>query len=988
MKQTLPLLLLACVTLSSFGQDKPVPASEAASKFTLPEGFSATLCAGEPTITQPIAFTFDDRGRMWVVECVSYPKWTTEKEGKDRVVILEDTDGDGTFDKSTVFLNNGRNLSGIEYGRGGIYLCSLPELIFIPIKEGEDKPAGPTEVLLDGWNFKDTKHNIFNSLIWGPDGWLYGLNGIQARSKVGKPGTPEKDRVDINCGVWRYHPFFHKFEAFAHGTTNPFGLDFDEYGEAFITNCVIKHLFHAIPGIRMQRMYGQDYNPYAYSLGSSIADYIHWAGGDWTTSRGGKGPHSDFGGGHAHSGCAIYLGDNFPKEYRGRLFTANIHGNRLNSDKLEHDKSGYKSLRAPDFLFANDSWFRGLCVKTGPDGGLYASDWCDTGECHNYDKADTTNGRIYRVIYGKQKTWKGDLAKLKSEELFKLLEHPNDWFRRHARRILTERIWKGDKVEFPKEVSEKGPTSIKDEKLALQYLWLCAATGNIEKIKLGLSQAHDSPYVRGWVIRAILDNLYLNAAFPEKDFVDIIKSITSMNLTTPYERLALATGLRHYQEDVREELAKRLLELSQGTDAEDQNMQIMTWLAVEPLITSGQSAVKFIRWAKIPIVREYITRKAVTLNNESITNLLDVIKRSDVFTTKDILQGVQDALGGVRELPAPKGWSDISTTLIESKYSGVRDRASALAVKFGDEKAITNLMNILKDEKVEIGRRASALRTLLSRKKPDLLPILKNLLDEKSTLRGDAIRALASYNDPQTPELLLKRYAGLPQSEKEDVVQTLAARPTWALALLDAIEKGTLARNEVSVFVARQIANMKEPEVKTRLEKVWGQLKPASADRAKLMTQFKTELTTDVLKKANLEKGRLLYKANCASCHKLYDDGGDIGPALTGAQRSSLDYLLENILDPSAVVPREYQVTIVRLLDGRALNGIIRAETKVSLTIQTANEKLTIPVDEIDTKANSKLSIMPDGLFDRLKKEEIIDLIGYLQGKEQIPLPK
>src|SRR5688572_24735631 len=404
---------------------EPLSPQETVARMALPPGFAATLFAGEPDVVQPIAFTFDDRGRVWVVECLSYPKWSLDGTGRDRVTMLEDTDGDGRHDRRHVVYDRGSNLSGIELGHGGIWLCSTPNLVFIPCDFNADKPtpSGAPEIVLDGWNVKDTKHNIFNSLIWGPDGWLYGCNGIQAKSLVGRPGTPARNRVEFNCGVWRYHPYRKVFEVVCHGTTNPFGLDYDEYGELFITNCVIKHLFHVIPGGHYDRMYGQDINPHSYALMSSVADYIHWAGGDWTTSRGNKPEHSDAGGGHAHSGAMIYLGDNFPDEYRNTLFTCNIHGSRLNRDVLKRHGSGNMAERAKDFLFANDPWFRGIAVHHGPDGGVFVSDWCDTGECHNYDKADTTNGRVHKVVYREVRPWRGDLSKLNDVELVKLLTH-------------------------------------------------------------------------------------------------------------------------------------------------------------------------------------------------------------------------------------------------------------------------------------------------------------------------------------------------------------------------------------------------------------------------------------------------------------------------------------------------------------------------------------------------------------------------------------
>ena len=257
------------------------------------------------------------------------------------------------------------NLSGIAVGFGGVWLCSTPNLLYIPLKPNGDEPAGPPVVVLNGWDLK-AKHNVFNQLVWGPDGWLYGCNGILSNSRVGKPGTPDAERVAFNCGVWRYHPIKKRFEVVASGTTNPWGLDFDDRGEAFITNCVIKHLFHVIPGAHYVRMYGEDLDPNSYGLMPSCADHIHWAGGSWTSSRGGLGAHSEAGGGHAHAGAMIYLGDNWPDAYRGHIFMCNLHGNRVNHDILERVGSGYVAHHGKDFLFGNNPWFRGLVSAVRP----------------------------------------------------------------------------------------------------------------------------------------------------------------------------------------------------------------------------------------------------------------------------------------------------------------------------------------------------------------------------------------------------------------------------------------------------------------------------------------------------------------------------------------------------------------------------------------------------------------------------------------------
>src|SRR4051794_25473831 len=185
----LSLLALSLVVTCSAAQDRPLSPEDAAKAMTLPRGFEATLFAGEPDVVQPIAMTFDDRGRLWVVECLSYPKWTDKPEGGDRVIMFEDTDGDGKFDKRQVVFDKGANLSSIELGFGGIWLCSIPNLLFIPCDFNADVPKiGKPEAVLDGWSLK-CRHNVVNGLAWGPDGWLYGCNGIVDTSKVGKPGT-------------------------------------------------------------------------------------------------------------------------------------------------------------------------------------------------------------------------------------------------------------------------------------------------------------------------------------------------------------------------------------------------------------------------------------------------------------------------------------------------------------------------------------------------------------------------------------------------------------------------------------------------------------------------------------------------------------------------------------------------------------------------------------------------------------------------------
>ena len=592
----------AALAFVALPQDAPTPAADAPKKMTVPEGFKVSLFAGEPDIVQPMAFTIDDRGRLWVVENFSYPKWLPPgQEGKDRVVILEDPDTAGHFTKKTVFADNLSNVSAIAVGFGGVWLCSLPNFIFIPDPKGEDKPAGPAKILLDGWDMK-AKHNVFSKLTWGPDGWLYACNGIMSNSKVGKPGTPDAERVPMNCGVWRYHPTRHIFEPVAHGTTNPWGLDWDDRGRMFITNCVIKHLFQVIPGAHYERMYGEDKTaPALFGLMPSCADHIHWAGGEWQKSRTGEN-HSQAGGGHAHVGAMVYLGDNWPDAYRGHLFTMNLHGHRMSHDSFEEKGSGVVAHHEKDFLMANDPWFRGIDIQYGPDGGVYFTDLTETGECHNYDKIDQTNGRIYKVTFGDVKPARPNFLLAPDAQLVEALKSRNAWWARHALRVLQER---------EAERALEGETRVqllfmirtsKDVTLRLRALWGMHGTGGVNDSLTEDLLADPEPWMRAWAIqlraegRDVPDDLLAKMAeMAQKDASPIVRLhlASALQRLAPAKRWAIAEGL-----------------VGRAEDVEDANLPLMVWYGIEPLVSSDKErALKLMEKTKIPLVRQYITRR-------------------------------------------------------------------------------------------------------------------------------------------------------------------------------------------------------------------------------------------------------------------------------------------------------------------------------------------------------------------------------------------
>ncbi len=958
----------------------PVAASEAAARMTLPEGFHATLFAGEPDVVQPIAFTIDPRGRLWVVENTSYPVWLGGPRGRDRILILEDTDGDGRFDTRKVFWDKGSNLTGIALGFGGVFVCATPNLLFLPDKDGDDVPDGGPTVRLDGWGEPaKAGHNMFNALNWGPDGWLWGCNGIQTHALVGKPGTPEADRVAINCGVWRYHPTKQVFEAVAHGTTNPWGLDFDDYGEAFITNCVLPHLYRVAPGSHFQRMYGQDMMPHSYDLMGSCADHIHWAGGHWTDSRDGKGKNGEAGGGHAHVGAMIYLGDNWPDVYRNSLFTCNLHGHRVNRDTLARSGSGYVASHAQDFLHANDDWFRGMELKYGPDGAAYMTDWSDTGECHDTDadNAHRENGRIYKITYGHLRPAKVDLAALSDEELVGLQTHKNDWYVRVARRLLQERAAAGKPMEAVHHALKDLFRVSQADTRKLRALWALHATGGLDTPALIVHLEDPSDSVRSWAVRLLGDGGSPPAAALPK------LAALARDDPSPLVRLAIASTLQRLATADRWGIVEALA--SHPDDARDPSLPLMLWYGVEPLVTAdpGRSLSLATR-SRIPLIRKDVARRLVEEDAGGIGRMLPLLRNENDTMRRDLLAGMLEAVQGQKNLIPPKGWTEAFDHLAKDGDASVREQATLLGLRLGDPKALTVMQATMSHPSAAADERRRALQTLVEIKAAGLATKLMALLDDRD-VRGAALRGLGAFDHAEIPRAILDHYAALSEPERLDAIGTLSARPAFALALLDGLEQGTIPRRDVTATIARQLLALKDATVAERLEKAWGTLRPTSADKVALTAKYKAQLTPERRKAADPSRGRAVFNRNCLQCHKLFDAGGTVGPELTGSDRANLDYVLENVLDPAAIVGKDFTLTTVATTDGRILSGILREQTPASITLQTANERIVLPRSDVEVTRPSNASMMPEGLFEKLSDDEFADLIAYLAAKEQVP---
>ncbi|MCA8956400.1 MAG: DUF1080 domain-containing protein [Planctomycetes bacterium] len=958
-----------------------VPA-EAAKRMQVPDGFAVDVIAGEPDLHQPVAFCFDERGRLWVAEAHSYPVRAKGDEAKDKILVFEDADGDGRFEKRTLFADNLNLISGLAVGFGGVWVGAAPYLLFIPDADGDAKPDGPRQVLLDGWGYQDT-HETLNSFRWGPDGWLYGCHGVFTHSKVGKPGTADAQRTKINAGVWRYQPQRHEFEVFAWGGSNQWGVDFDDHGQAFMTACVIPHLYHVVQGGRYHRQSGRHFNRHVYHDIKTIADHLHYLG---AKPHAGNGVSDSVGGGHAHCGAMIYLGDAFPAGYRNAIFMNNIHGNRVNTDLLQRDGSGFVGTHGPDFLVANDKWFRGIDLRYGPDGNVYLIDWYDKQACHRTRPEiwDRTNGRLYRVRYGAEKAQHVDLRKMSDVELVALQEHDNDWYVRMGRRVLQERggnprIWQGLLAQLQRAT---------EPRKQLRALWALHATGGLTEPLALQVLGMPSEHLRAWAIQLRAERREIGEAFGKK-LVELAGRDPS-----PVVRLYLASAMQRVAEPLRWEIAEQLVR--HGEDDGDHNLPSMVWYGIEPLVAKDpQRALRLYRACKLPTVRRFLCRRLAAVDGRGTQALLELFTPDLTETeARDILAEMVEALEDRDSAPMPSGWPTLAQRYRGARLPVVREHVDTLSLVFGDRSMLGRLREMAADAKLPVKRRRSAVENLLRFKDRDAVPLLHSLIGHRE-LGVTAIEGLDRFDHPETPGRLLTAYSGLAPDARDAVVETLLSRAAWAETMLRAVADKRLPKSVLDdAGIRRKIRHFKSAKIDELMTAAWGRSRPAPADKRKEIERYKRMLSPAVLAKADLSAGRAVFARTCMVCHKLFGTGAEIGPDITGSNRRDLDYLLENILDPSAEVAREYMLASVETKDGGFYSGLLRDETDASIVLVGSNGKpqriakkdLVPPEKGQPVVTRMPVSFMPEGQLLALSEAEVRDLIGYLRAEAQVPM--
>ncbi|CAN5829452.1 HEAT repeat domain-containing protein [soil metagenome] len=976
-----PLLLLATPSGAEDppGQPGGFTPEEARDRMVLPDGFQAGIFASEPEVRQPVAATFDERGRLWVVEYLQYPNpeglnpvrvdvyLRTEYDrvpeppphgpkGADRIKILEDTNGDGVADKVTTFVEGLNLASGVAVGHGGVFVAQAPYLLFYPDEDGDDVPDGDPKVLLKGFGLEDA-HAVVNSLMWGPDGWLYGAQGSTV--------TADIRGIGFQQGIWRYHVESDTFELFAEGGGNTWGLDFDRAGHAFGSSNGAHIVFHMVQGGYYHKTFGKHgplHNPRTFGYFEAI-DY-----------EGAK-P-----GGHVTPGGLIYKGGAFPPEFDQVFIGANLLSNTVYWHPLKRRGSSFSGRYGGTLLDSRDFWFRPVAQRVGPDGAVYVVDWYDRRASHldPRDNWDRSNGRIYRIAHEQGGTVEPfDLSKLSSRELVALRDHENDWYPAMARRLLAERR---DPEVIP--ILQQFVREGRDEVLALRDLWALHVSGGLDDATALEFLEHPLPDVRRWVIRLLGDDHRMNDPLRDR-LLKLAREEPDADT-----RSQLASSARRWEPDAGLPILGQLF--LRDEDLEDPHIPLLIWWGLEHHMHPAQSDVVHLvttsEALRAPIVVEVLLERVAralatggeSADYEDAARLFSAAGGSTERVDR-LVSGLEKGLEGRRLERVPPPLAEALDRLWDQGEPG--EPLIRLAVRLGSDQAHAEAIARALDPARSAESRSSMIELLGQGQSPADLDALLTLFrrEEPAALQLAVLNALGGFRGEFVAETLLDRYPNLGGSLRSRVLDLLTRRPEWASRLLDVLgPEQVIDPKDLKASHAIQLAQLGDPALIERMERLWGRVPgPSTPDKTRQIAEVRGMLVEG--DRGVVERGQLLFREHCAGCHKLFGEGEEIGPDLTGIDRG-LDFLLESLVNPSFLIRKEYQAQTLALADGRILTGMIVEETGDALTLfDSQQQRIVLPLDAVEAVRAAETSLMPEGLLETLSDGQVRDLFRYLR---------
>ena len=967
----------------------PLPPDEELKTFKVADGLEIKLVAAEPQVAQPLSISFDDRGRMWVLQYRQYPSPSGLKplavdqylrtkydrlpepppngpKGQDRISIYEDTDGDGRANVVRDFVTDLNLASGMALGYGGVFVVQPPYLLFYPDRDGDDRPDGPPRVLLTGFGMEDA-HAFANSLTWGPDGWLYGAQGSTV--------TADIRGIGFQQGIWRYHPRWDRFELFSEGGGNTWSVEFDRFGNLFPAGNTAEPLEHHVQGAYLVKGFGKHgplHNPHTYGYFQPVL-------------------HHGYVGDSLSGGAIIYQGGAFPARFNDACICPHTRHSACRWATIETRGSTFATRAAGDFVTSTDIWFRPVDMTVGPDGAVYIADWYDYNISHSSPKnrsqwyePSRLDGRVWRVAPPNMAPIKAntiDLSRRSSTELVGLLSHRNDWYARQARRLLAERC---DQSVVPALTTLALDSD--DERLALQGLWSLYVVGALdaELAAKALTSRHE--YVRAWTIRLLGDErivspalLRLLARLARHDSSVVVRS----QLACTAKRLPAAQTIPIVEELLRHD-----------EDADDVQMPLLIWWAIEDkAISDTDRVLQMVQAGELwhrPLMTRFIIERIARRflsegTNAAAAACAFLVQHAQQEKTVDlVLSGMLQALSG-RTLDAVL--PSLERAARETfGHESPNARAIELALRLSMPGASHAAIEFAAGRATPTDDRLSIIKALGESKTPAAIDGLLSMLTDDSSdpIKIAALSALGYFTDEHIPDVVLHRFSSLSARSQARSVELLCSRPTWALKLAESIDRKTIPAEAVSRDLVQRMRQYDDQRLIKLIEKNWGKVRATTP----FETQGRINAVLQLLSKrpGDVARGRLYFEKTCATCHKLHGSGAAVGPDLTGAERKNRESLVRNIVDPSAVVRQEFTSHVAVSKDGQIVTGLLAESTADTITlVDSKNQRTVLKRSDLDELKESPISLMPEKLLDDLSDQQVCDLMAYLQTENEVP---
>lgn len=963
----------------------PTSAAVAVEGFLLREGFELELVAAEPAVEQPLSLAWDARGRLWAVlyrqyqfpaglKIVEYDNHLRARfdkvplppphgeKGDDIIRVFEDADGDGKFESHKDVITGLNIATSVAIGAGGIWVANPPYLLFYPDADGDDVPDSDPVVKLAGFGIEDT-HSVMNSLVWGPDGWLYGVNGSTTTGKVVDPASG-KEVTWQGQMVWRFDPATSRFEIYAEGGGNTFSLEIDEKGQVFsgTNGGKTRGMFYpqGSYGSKSWGKHGPLTNPYAFGYFEHMKH---------------EGDERRF-----PQAFTIYEAELFGEELQGRIVAPNSLHNLVWSSRLERDGSTYRTVDEANPVETSDRWFRPVYAGLGPDGAVYMADWYDSRLSHvrPVDDWHKTSGRVYRLQPGGSKPVyeEGDLSRSSSGELINLFS--TNFNRVVRRRAMLELGWRGDtsvNSELISLVEEAEPQS------SLEALWALNLLGGLDDTLAAKWLTHPDADVRRWVVRLVGDRREADSALAtaladlalsEADVQVRVQLAASAKRLPPAEALPMIEGLARHREDLT-----------------DPHQPLMIWWGLEAHAEDGRDLIaawtsRLATW-KEPLFRDVLAsrlmkRYAIAGGTENYASCAVLLEHApDEATKSAMLEALQSAFEG---LPMPVLPESLTKSLQQYSAS-LGDSGLVLRLKSGDAGALAEAQRAVLDPKLAGSIRTELVRQLgASGDRSVVGTMLKIIaLDQEFALKRVALQTMARYDDDAVANGIISRYGSTLPAEhgvRSTAERVLAGRLHWADMMMDEVDKAVIKSRDLGSDVVQLMLEHRDTRLNARIQKHWPGIAAGSGgtDLAAETTRLKGILAAG---KGDAMAGKIHFSTRCANCHQLFGEGMTIGPDLTGYERQNLDFWIPSIVNPSLELREGYLNYVASMKDGRKVIGLMQEQSPRTVTLRDlAGQVSLLDRAEMDTLEASPISLMPPALLTGMSDEDLRDLFAYM----------